>query len=339
MAFGQFLQALFRGTPPSDAFGEFTGAVDAAAFADFVRPTRTATAFDEFAGSGAAGPVPPGVVILFGCEWTAALGQTEQAFRNGLVAGAATWEAYNGVLGNDAAEIIAPTGLTTRGNAFRVYNRGENNLTVRTDLMVPALTTHWGRLYVRNDKTVGAHNHPIAIGGLQDPPASIENVPLVVTGTATGTQVQVQCGFDTNGVAVGYPHVRWTPGAEGVAGQLELVSGQWYLWEWALEYTGARYQMRVWVSEVDGTGAVTNADIFTAATFFREDYFGAADGSLEAIQSATATYFGLTDSTNARQYVLGNEGPGSGSANGEHFSMCSFALSTEGRIRDQALAA
>lgn len=283
-------------------------------------------------------PPEPGVDVLAGFEWRTATGTTEAAFRDTSNA-IAPWDAYNGVLGNGAAEIVAPdAGLTGRGNYFRVFNDGEDNLTVTTEDLVPAVTTHWGRVYFRNNKTVGSHNHPIAIGGLSDPPSNIITVPLVVTGTGSGTTYQAQTLMDVGGAGSGYRRVRWTPGQQGVAGYDYLTDDQWYLLEWGVTWlTSTRYNLSVWIHEVDAAGDIVTEDLYTSATLFWEDYFGGADSNLASTQAAESDLYGFTTGDLTGQYVFGNEGPAGGSTNGEYFDMASFGISTEGRLRDQSL--
>lgn len=273
--------------------------------------------------------------VVFASEWTTATGITEAAFRD--TSGAYPWPAYNGTLSNGAAEVVAAdASLAGRGNYFRVNNAGENNLTVRHDTMVPASTTHWGRVYYRSEKTTNTHNHWIAIGGLATG-GDIE-VAWGSTGTGSGDVVRFGGFNQEDGTDVPYPYTRFAPGNVDNAGAPDyLTTGDWYLLEWQVQYTDTdTFHLFVWVSEVDSNGDVTTADKWTASTFYRQDYAGQANTDLAAIQAAEP-YFGLSSgggTAGARQYVLGNEGPGGGLTDSGYFLLASFAVSTTGRITD-----
>lgn len=285
-------------------------------------------------GGGGGG----GVAVAFGSEWRNSIGITDAAFRDGTI-----WPNRSGDLGNGAAAIIAAdAALTGRGNIFRCYNAGANNQTVYHDAPVAEGVSHWGRCYFRDARTAGTHNHIIAIGGIGG--EAIHTVPLGLTASAGGIYTFNKTLYDTAGGATGYPNQQWTTGTQGNgnfgSGELVTVTANvWRLVEWYVEWlSGTRYHLHWWMHGVDSAGLITVEDLFTGSTMFFQDYVGQLVGDLESIQVATGTYFGLGPTVGvSSRYVFGNEGPGGGSSNGEHFDLSSFGLSTEGRLRDQSL--
>ncbi len=290
----------------------------------------------RFGGGGGGG----GVSIAFQTEWRDSTGTTDAAYRDGT-----RFDERNGTLGNGAAEILAPTGLglATRGNIWRNITNGPHNMTVRKSGVVAESTTFWGRIYLRNRLTATngyALNHMVAFGGIG------LDYPIQFAIGASMTEIFGQwirtlffrTLYDSTGAALSYPYTAWTPQTP-----LDLrpnnFSDAWYLFEWQIEYlTATTYWLRLYISDVDGDGNITNEDVWTNETFFQQDG-GAAGTSLDELQGPTVD-FGLSTAglgtESAVRLIVGNESTPATPTN-EFIDMASLAISTEGRIRDQVL--
>ena len=287
-----------------------------------------------------------GDAIAWGTEWRTATGTTEAAMRDTSNANGG-FDEYNGTLGNGAAEIVAPTGLglLTRGNLLRITANGSANLTVTKNNVIAESTTFWGRCYILNalaDGNYYSFAHPISYGGIGlDHPIQFS---WAVNISSVFGQDRRVIGFKTNyddaGDATAYPYTQWTPHPDSDARPYGFGTTEWALCEWQILYlTATTYELNVWISSVDGNGAITSEDVWTNTTFQRQDGNGTAAQGLAALQG-TSVDFGLSTAGDgpeaAVKLILGNESSGT-PATGDNIYLASFAMSTTGRIRDTDL--
>ncbi len=286
---------------------------------------------------------------IFGAEWRTATGKTSAAFRDsGNRFGG--FPSYNGPpdpTTTTAAEIMAGGAWLSqalRGNPFRMNNAGTNNLTVNHNTVLAAAQSHWGRVYFRDTRTTGTHNHWIAQGGLGGPGSGYGPIQWAIGNiTVLGVrrvQLFTACLADgttttTNG------DVRWAPGlVSNPTGYDQLGTGP-YLLEWQIEFTTyPAYYVRVWISEVDANGFITAPDVYTNATLLCRDYNAGGGTATLATRQNGAPAFGFNTADSAlssRQYVFGNEGAGGNVTDSGFFEAASFGLSTTGRLRDSLL--
>lgn len=292
-------------------------------------------------GAGGGG----GVSLIFGSEWRTATGTSNDAFldtSNPLI----PWNDFTGGNGGtpSAAEIIATDGsLDDYGNMFRVRNAGTNSRVVRRDDMYPESTDHWGRVYIRNVRTTGNNRHYISIGGGSDASGSLAIQFALGTPVTSGNIQPTFAGaYDDAGTLLTSPYARFfAGGVDNPTGFDYYTNDTWYLAEWAIRFvTATKFYIQGWISEVDQTtGRITNADKWVTADFKNANWDSDTTNLETFAASRPAWTFGGNVPTAARmrRYLLGNEGPASGPTDSGYMDLKSFALSTEGRLRDQTL--
>lgn len=287
-------------------------------------------------------PAPSGVDIIFGSEWRTATGTTDPAFldsSNPLL----PWNDYTGANVGPAAAIIANDGdLASYGNMFRFYNSGTNSRVVRRDDMYPASTDHWGRIFIRHNRTTGNNRHYISIGGGSDVNGSIA-IQFALGCPVTGGNIQPTYAgaYNDAGALLTSPYARWFAGGkDNVSGFDYFVNGTWYLCEWYIQFrTATTYSITSWISVCDDTGAIVEQDKWVTADFKNANWPGNTDNLATWPPAQPAFGFGgnLPTAARMRRYILGNEGPASGTTDSGYSDMMSFALSTEGRLYNQTL--
>lgn len=286
-------------------------------------------------GGGGGG----GVSIFFQTEWRFGTGFTAQHITDD-----GTFAASQGTFDGVPGAIVAPdASLVGRGNYFRITAENLLSCVAIQEDFVAASTTHWGRCYIRNDMVTPDYlfNHSIAYGGIGPPIQFTFGTGIF---NFVGTDLRpffFRTLYDEMGAAVSYPNIAWSAQEPGAPTSLPYIfpTGTFYLCEWQIEYlTATTYWVRLWISEVDTDGFITNEDLFTNATFMRQDSFGGAGDSLLDRQGVSQDFgVSATDGiAGMRKLVVGNESTTS-PATGESIYKASLAFSTEGRIRDQVL--
>lgn len=258
-------------------------------------------------------PSGGGSSMAFESDWSYALGNTREAVTDGGtwpgLACERTFPATLRVM--QASEVAFPLG----GNVLRVQMRGPTDCgMLQKNDAVPISTTHWGRFYIRNDEVGTKNDHPVAYNNIHGS-ADIQGVPFARFANRT-------------------PAGQWQPGVVGDApypnnkwyGPL-LENGRWYRYEWQMEYLSAtetRVHPRIY--DMDGTL------LFDASAFVNDngDYtlaqWYAAGGTI------TLANGGTPDAELARNFGMGNEGPGSSTATMGYWYYARAALSLEGWI-------
>lgn len=213
-------------------------------------------------------------------------------------------------------------GWTRTPNVLSIQMRGSSDCAqVQRERAVPPSTTHWGRLYFRNDEVDNPNFHPVTYNCCGE----IQIVPWSRIGSPAGVLIGPRTGRDGDGRPLGYPYNGWHPGVRGGEGDLRLENGRWYRYEWMLEYLGPRrYRIHPRVYDMDGRL------LYDVETFFQVDYRGS--GHSLASWYAEGNSFGITDPVLATHFGLGNEGPALSSASLGNWYMADVALSTEGWI-------
>jgi hypothetical protein len=253
-----------------------------------------------------AAPPPPGGTV-FTSDWSTATGNGSNAFTDG-----GRWVQAGGDAPSPVMSIVAGStvGWTRTPNVARVQFRGASggSIQIEAQNVIPASTTHWGRFYVRNDETANMNWHPTAYNTVGD----IQMVPFFRDGRSSGWYIGLQLAGHS------YPYVVWQA-------QTALPNGQWFRYEWQVEYVSAtRYRFHVRVYNMAGTLVLDDDDLMQA------DYSGSGH-SLASFQAAGNT-FSVNNAALARNFGLGNEGPAGSTNSGQYYYFASVALSTSGWI-------
>lgn len=248
-------------------------------------------------------PPTPGS-LFFRSTWSTALGTSENAFEDG-----GKWELICCSGASNIFGVVAPSTVnwTGAGNVFRVLIRGTAGSQMEAPPL-PVSTSHWVRMYVRNDDNANFNWHPSAYNTL----GAIQLVPFSRAGSSTGwTTFAQHPGFQ-------YPYVVWGPVAQ-------LQNGQWYRFEWHMEYVSAdRY--RWWPRVYDATGAL----ILEAKDYKRADYSGSGHDLASWYAAGNTFQLGLSGASSpslARRFGIGNEGQNGMQAMGGAYYFADVAIS------------
>lgn len=209
----------------------------------------------------------------------------------------------------------ASVGLGTPYNVFKLYFRAGGNCMIQKDDAVPISTTHWGRMWVRNDEEGNKNDHPTAYHNIHGSDA-IQAVPMqrIANSTPSGYW-QISVTTDAS-----YPNGRfYSP---------NLTNGVWYRFEWKMEYiTATTFKWEVRVYSAAGTLLYTGDD------FVREGGGLTLTGWM-ASNSVTLAGGSGTDAELARNFGWGNEGPSGSTDTGQPYYYANLAFSTTDWVGD-----
>jgi hypothetical protein len=256
-------------------------------------------------------PNPPGVV--FESSWSSGTGSTETVVKDG-----GNWPALTCI--NTFPTVLTvldadDVGFDLATNVLRVQMRGPTacGMLQKNDA-VPISTTHWGRFYFRNDENGTKNDHPVAyhnIHGADD----IQGVPFTRHANRL-PEGQWQPGVVGAGP---YPNNKWYGPA--------LDNGTWYRYEWQMEYvtpTTVRVHPRIY--NMAGTL------IHEASSFINDLGSMNLQQWYDAGNTIPLANGGTPNAELARNFGMGNEGPGSSTATMGYWYYARFALSTAGWI-------
>jgi hypothetical protein len=271
-------------------------------------------------GAPASGP-------LFASDWSTALGSTPNALTDGgrwtrLVECGGSYTSVLSVVEG------APLGWTLTPNVLRVTQRGPTfcgDVEVNSGSARPAPSqTHWGRFFFRNDETANGHWHPIRYNTT----GTVQSVPWARFGGMSGVAVGPNTSRTGAGVSLPYPYNQWVPGASPGSGSVRLANATWYRYEWMKEYVSAlAYRIYPRIYALAG-----GAPLYDYTSFYQNDNAdGPSSHSLESWYAAGNT-FGVTDADLARNFGIGNEGPGGSSDSNQSWYLGSVRISTGGWI-------
>lgn len=255
---------------------------------------------------------PPGGAQIWGSNHQYGLGSTEIVLRDGN-----RFTGFSGGTPDPAVgEIVtaASVGLDTPYNVFKLYFRAGGNCMIQIDNVVPESTTHWGRVWIRNDEEGNKNDHPTAYYNIH-PEAEIQSVPhwrnaLDLTGVW-------DAGCYASG---GYPYNRW---------YRRLTNGVWYRYEWMMEFLTAT-TFRVWPRIYNAAGTL----LYTAADYTHE--LGGGD-TLESYWNA-GNYNTHSRPDLARHFGYGNEGPSGSTNTGQPYYYANLAFSLTDWVGDTVLS-
>lgn len=267
-------------------------------------------------------PVPAPAGRIFESDWSTATGSGDAALRDG-----GRWTTLYCQQAAQTLTVVpgSAVGWTRTANVLRLQQLGPTACgTLERPDAVPASTTHWGRLYFRNDEIGTQHNHVATYHpGIGAP---IQLAFWNRNGSAEGVSIFLRTYFRADGAPATYPTNLWSIGTPGRAGVDRLRHGTWYRYEWQMEYvTPTTY--RIWPRVYGPDGTL----LYDAARFFQNDYPQSGPHSL-ASWYAAGHVFGFTDVQLARRLGLGNEGPGGSGNTGGYWYHAAVALSTAGWV-------
>jgi uncharacterized repeat protein (TIGR01451 family) len=263
----------------------------------------------------------PGAAIelAFHSDWGTGLGNSEDAIKDGGAWGEHFW------CGGNMYEVLsvvggAPLGWTRTPNVFATQMRGGSGEmcgAVQRQNAVPASTTHWGRLYFRNDDDEwGGAEHNFSYNFV----GSIQIVYHNLRGSSQGVRHNVYLGST-------YPYTSWhaqRPG--GVRDWIYLENETWYRYEWMVEYV-TDSTIRFWprIYSMDGELLLDSDD------YYQLDHPNSGPHNLTSWYAAGNTF--SKDPELMRHIGIGNEGrPGPNT--GKYWYTADFALSLDGWIGD-----
>lgn len=269
----------------------------------------------------AAAPPPP-VGVTFSSDWSTATGTSDNALRDG--------GKWNTAYCAQAATVLSvvpggPVGWTKTANVLRLQQLGASGCgTLEKVDAVPLSTSHWGRLYFRNDEIGTQHNHVVTYNpGVGAP---IQTALWNRWGAPDGVNIFIRTYYTSTGAGTAYPTNVWSIGTQNVFGRDRLAHGTWYRYEWHMEYVTAT-TYRIWPRIYDMSGTL----LYDATRFYQSDYPTSGTHSL-ATWYAAGNSFGFTDVSLGRRFGLGNEGPGGSTSTGGYWYHADVALSTAGWI-------
>lgn len=253
--------------------------------------------------------------LVFRSTWATATGNSDQAVSDGgLWNRLYCWEGRPNVLSVVSG---ASVGWSRTPNVLAIRQTQECGNVERVPT-VPASTTHWGRFWWRNDETSTDHMHPVTY----NVSGTIQMVPWARAGKSNGHQIAVSTPRYGNGSPASYNHSMWWL-------RPQLQNGVWYRYEWMIEYVSAT-AYRVWPRVYSMAGAL----LYDASNYFWRDSTGDPSQSLATFYANGGT-FGVNDVERARNFGLGNEGPGGSRATMGYWYIADVGLSLEGWIGSQ----
>lgn len=273
------------------------------------------------AGGGNAGGFGAGgsVELVFESDWGTALGSSDEAMRDG-----GAWDTVYCQSAPQTLTVVegAPLGWTKTPHVLRLQQLGPTICgTLEKEGAVPPSTTHWGRLYFRNDETTTTHNHVVTY----NPIGAIQVALWNRSGAPDGFRPFIRTYYDEAGATTSYPTNLWNPSIQGV-GLASLSNGTWYRYEWMMEYvTPTTYRIHPRIYDMSGRL------LHDEATYFQNDYPQSGTASL-ASWYTSGDAFGFSDVSLATRFGLGNEGPATSPSSGEYWYHADVALSLEGWI-------
>lgn len=270
---------------------------------------------------------------LFASDWSTATGQTEAALGDG-----GTWGSIAGFPDNTAltlnvvANASAPAPFTRTTNLLRITQRGSlyNGTLIAADALPEGVSTY-GELFVLNGGNTSTNNHPLTynlIGGFQA-------IPFMLNATATDWAPGVRIHDAVDPVNSAYPQTQWGPGVQGGA-LARLAHDTWYRYRWHIDFYDVgnplRYRIYPYVYAYDDENPTTlGSALYTASTFFIQDYAGTAGGNLQAYYDGGG-YFLMDNLTEARTVAFGQEGSGGATDTGAHFYIGDFRIRSGGWV-------
>jgi uncharacterized repeat protein (TIGR01451 family) len=257
------------------------------------------------------------VELAFYSDWGTALGNSENAIKDGGIWGEHFW------CGGAIHEVLSvvqggPLGWSRTANVFATQMRGGDGEmcgAIQRTHAVPASTTHWGRFYFRNDEDEWAgaiHNYSYNFVG------NIQIVYQNFRGSPEGVRLNV-------GLGDAYPHSSWHaqhPG--GLQDWIYLEHETWYRYEWMVEYV-TDTTLRFWpqVYNMDGELLLDSDD------YYQLDHPNSGPHNLTSWYAAGNVFTKNPDLM--RNIGLGNEGR-PGPDTGKFWYVADFALSLDGWI-------
>ncbi len=279
---------------------------------DTVAANNIADATVTVAGT-APPPPPPPVGVFFSSNWSTDTGSTDNAITDG--------GRWNGFYCQDRAQTLkvvrgSSVGWTRTPNVLRFTQLGLICGGISATNFIPVSTSHYGRMYFRNDETGTQHNHVMTYNALGDIQTAFWN-----RGATPGNTMRIfmRTYYYGNGQGTAYPFNFWSPATF-------LPNGVWYRFEWHMEYvTPTSY--RLWPRVYDMAGTL----LHDANTYLENDA-PAGSGRTLAAWYGRGNTFGFSNVQLARNLGLGNEGVGGSPSNGQFWYHASFAVSTSGWI-------
>ena len=270
-----------------------------------------------------------GATLLHHSDWSTATGQTYAALSDGD-----TWDDVQGFPenSNETLTVItsasAPAPFRTT-NVLRITMAGaEHNGNLVAENIIPLGASTYGEIFVLNGGDTQTHNHPLAY----TPTFGFQAIPYGMTGTSANwfPFVRFDPAIDPNAV---YPRVQFQPGVQGV-GLSRLTNGVWYRYRWHLHHydPGNPLRYRIYPYVYSYSNASPNdlgTLLFSAPTYFQQDYGGGAGGSLQAYYNGGG-YFQMNSLANARTVTWGQEGSAGATETGNHWYTSDFSLWTGG---------
>lgn len=264
--------------------------------------------------------VPPPASLLFSTVWANSTGTSDAALTDG-----GNWNAVGNCGrsgGERVIEVVPGAGLAWPTNVFRVTLRGTNGSgcgQVERRNAVPASTTHWGRMYYRNDEVEMQSQHNFSYNFL----APIQFIFFNRNGRADGFTVDVR-------LPAGFPYNVWSI-QSGLGNdalnppRVVFPHNTWFRYEWMVEYVTPT-TFRLWPRLYNLAGTL----VADASNFYQMSTPTQGTFTLASYYAAGNT-FPIADVQLARNIGIGNEGRVPGNETGRWY-IANFGISTIGWI-------
>ena len=264
------------------------------------------------------------VDIVFRSAWDHSLGSENNALMDGRGGPNWRWNEFFCSGRHDVLEVVrgSDVGWSLTPNVLRINHTGVDGDcgAIQAREVVPAQTTHWGRMYFNSDlENWGGAYHNFSYNFLGD----IQMVFFRPNGEAAGWFVGFSFDYAADGGTwSSKSHPEWARGnwllqtsqanpsdpAEYTGltspNRIILDHGAWYRYEWMIEYVTAT-TFRFWPRVYDATGTL----LYDADDFYNVFWLGESLSEYYAGGGA----FGLSSASLMRNIGIGNEGRSGGS--------------------------
>jgi uncharacterized repeat protein (TIGR01451 family) len=279
-------------------------------------------------------PPPPAIppstpALVFSSDWSNATGNTEGAIADGGRWDQLFWCGRDDIMFSVPGSTV---NWTASSNVMQVRLQGVNGCrAIQRARAVPARTTHWGRMYIRNDETqFGESHHNFSYNFAAPIQAVFFNRRANANGTGWNLNFWMRNG-PGNGFT--YPVNTWiAQNREGGPEQFMTFAHRiWYRYEWQVEYLPGGTRFRFWPRIYDMAGNLL-ADY---RNFYHLD---TANLGLEPSFNTLEQWYNLgnafavDDAELMRNIGIGNEGRLNTPNNGQAWYVANFAISTQGWI-------
>lgn len=264
----------------------------------------------------APAPSQPGST-LFASSWAAVAGSTEAAVTDG-----GRWNEASYCGRGDILSVVsgASVGFSRAASVFAVAMRGDGCGFIQRRGFAPAGTSHWGRMYFRNDETqMGGSMHNFSYNFLGDIQLVFFNRKAVPGGWTLDFGANAPFPFTSWALQPGVGSNAFNPP------RIVLQNGVWYRYEWHMEFLAGNTRYRLWPRVYNAAGTL----LYDASNFYQQSTPTQGTATL-ASWYAAGNSFAVRNLSLMTNIGIGNEGRVPSPNNGQFWYVGNFAIGTAG---------